>query len=146
MMKQTTILLLLTVIAITARPQAVQKKPVQKAVRVKVFRDTVYDFAVDSLHHNMGRVNIHYRRLTKTFKYLGETPGLIREAWTGDPYFICEYPREPLMPGREYQFTVCFAFGGGGGRFQKQMGFVLQDEKIIAFTFTGEVMPEGQFK
>jgi hypothetical protein len=142
-MKKAVILLLPAVIAIAARPQAVQKKAVQKKAAAAAFSDTVYDFAFDSLRHNMGYVNPGHSRLEKKFKYLGHAPAGILRAWTGDPHFICEFPNTPLLPGREYSFTVCFSFSGRGP-FYRQMGFVLRDESIITLTFCGEVQALGR--
>jgi hypothetical protein len=78
--------------------------------------------------------------LVKHFKYIGKTPILIAKAWTGDPHYICKYPKEMLMPGMTYDFTVCFWFANKQGRLNKVMGFELTNGKRISLIFTGTII------
>jgi hypothetical protein len=108
-----------------------------------VFADTLLNFVTDSFRHNLGKVPPdNFQRLRKPFKVTGAAPVIIERAWTGDPHYICEYPKEPLYPDKVYWMTVCFAQQGRRGPFKKHMGFTLSDGQTITFVFTGEVVPE----
>jgi hypothetical protein len=103
------------------------------------FKDTVFNFAFDSIAHNLGNIapKNENNRLVKYFKYIGTEPIVITRAWTGDPHFICEYPREPLIPNKIYSFTVCFWHLDRLGKMTKVMGFDLSDGNRVSFMFTG---------
>lgn len=107
------------------------------------FKDTIFNFAFDSIAHNLGNIvpTNENNHLVKYFKYIGTEPILITRAWTGDPHFICEYPREPLIPNKIYSFTICFWHEGRQGKMVKVMGFDLSDSNRILFTFTGTYLP-----
>lgn len=107
-----------------------------------VFADTLLNFVTDSFRHNLGKIQPVNTRLRKPFKVTGSSPVIIERAWTGDPHFICEYPKEPLFSGKVYWMTVCFAQQSRRGPFNKAMGFTLSDGQTITFVFTGEVVPE----
>lgn len=66
------------------------------------FRDTIFNIAVDSISNNLGQIvpTNDNNRLVKFFKYIGAEPIFITRAWTGDPHFICEYPKEQLLPNK----------------------------------------------
>lgn len=107
-----------------------------------VFRDTCGPFVTDSLTHNMGTVGWGCPvYLCKYFKYIGRESCTITQSWTGDPHFICEYPKEPLIRGKVYGFKVCFCFTSKIGPFDKDMGFTLSTYENIRFKFKGNVNP-----
>ena len=103
------------------------------------FRDTIYDFAFDSLTCNMVNMPQRHMIITKKFKYLGHDEIEIIRAWTGDPHFICDYPKEPLKKGKIYTFNICFHFKDRKVPFNKEMGFDLSNKRRIDFTFFGNV-------
>lgn len=105
--------------------------------QLHVFKDTIFDFAFDSLNCQMLDMSPKNTRLAKTFKYLGNDTVFIRRAWTNDPHFICKFPNEPLQKGKIYTFDVCFAFEGREGPFNKAMGFELSNDKVITMRFFG---------
>ena len=105
-----------------------------------VFKDNIFTIVTDSLSHNLGDIPPINNKLVKFFKYIGEKPAYITRAWTGDPHFICEYPKEPLIKGKIYSFTVCFSNQGRVGSFNKVMGFNLSSGERIPFTFKGNVV------
>jgi len=107
------------------------------------FKDTVFNFAFDSIAHNLGNIvpTNENNRLVKYFKYIGKEPIVITRAWTGDPHFICEYPQEPLIPNKIYSFTICFWHQDRQGKMAKVMGFDLSDGNRISFMFTGTYLP-----
>lgn len=76
--------------------------------KLNEFRDTIYDFAFDSLTCNMVNMPQRQMTITKKFKYLGNDGIGIIHAWTGDPFFICDYPKETLKKGKIYTFNICF--------------------------------------
>ena len=107
------------------------------------FKDTVFNFAFDSISHNLGDIVPTYEnnRLVKYFKYIGTEPIVINRAWTGDPHYICIYPEEPLIPNKIYSFTICFYHQNRLGKMTKTMGFDLSDGTQIYLTFTGTNLP-----
>lgn len=108
-----------------------------------IFRDTVFNIAVDSLSHNLGKIvptNDH-NRLVKYFKYVGKDSIYISRAWTNDPHYICEYPKDVLIPNQIYTFTVCFWHHNRQGAISKIMGFDLSDKNRITFMFKGTYLP-----
>ena len=107
------------------------------------FKDTVFNFAFDSISHNLGNiVPINKNnRLVKYFKYIGTEPIVLTSPWTGDPHFICEYPREPLIPNKIYSLTICFWHQDRQGKMTKEMGFNLSGGNLIIFKFTGTYLP-----
>ena len=107
--------------------------------KLNEFRDTIYDFAFDSLTCNMVNMPERQMTVTKKFKYLGHDEIRIDGAWTGDPFFICDYPKEFLKKGKIYTFNICFYFKNRKGPFKREMGFDLSNKKRISFTFRGNV-------
>ena len=107
------------------------------------FKDTVFNFAFDSISHNLGDIvpTNENNRLVKYFKYIGTEPIVITRPWTDDPHFICEYPREPLIPNKIYSLTICFWHQDRQGKMTKVMGFNLSDGNRISFKFTGTYLP-----
>jgi hypothetical protein len=108
-----------------------------------VFRDTVFNFAFDSIYHNLGDIPPvnENNYLVKYFKYVGKEPITISRAWTEDPHYICRYPNEALVPGKIYSFTVCFWHKGKQGNMSKVMGFYLPDGNRIMLRFRGAYIP-----
>ena len=109
-----------------------------------VFKDTVFNLAFDSLKHNCGQIIpvADSKYLVKHFKYIGKEPLRITKAWTGDPHFICDYPKEDLIPDKVYSFNVCFSHKGREGIMNKQMGFDLSDGNRVFMRFTGEYVKQ----
>lgn len=110
----------------------------------KVFSDTVLSIVSDSLRHDLGEIPMNNNKLTKYFKYIGKVPSTITRTWTGDPHFICDYPHEPLIPGKIYSLTICFWNEGRTGFFETVMGFDLSNGEHISFQFRGTVLPRDQ--
>ena len=111
-----------------------------------VFRDTVYNLAFDSLKHDFGKIKpeTESKYLLKHFKYIGTKPLSIVKAWTGDPHYICKYPKEELLPNKVYEFTVCFSHKGRLGKMHKQMGFDLSDGNRVFMLFKGEYILQNE--
>lgn len=109
-----------------------------------VFRDTIFNLAFDSLKHNFGEINpeTESKYLVKHFKYKGHKPLRIVKAWTGDPHYICDYPKEDLIPNKVYSFKVCFSHKGREGIMNKQMGFDLSDGNRVFMQFTAEYVKQ----
>ncbi len=107
------------------------------------FKDTVFNFAFDSIAHDLGKIvpSNENNRLVKYFKYIGSEPITITRTRTGDPHFICEYPRETLIPNKIYSFTICFWHQDRQGKMKKVMGFDLSDGNQISLKFTGTYLP-----
>lgn len=79
------------------------------------------------------------------FKYLGESRKIIQKAFTGDPHFISNYPREPLLKDSIYTFRVSFYNRSRPGKMNKTMGFLYTDGTRTFFRFKGNViMPEEE--
>lgn len=118
------------------------EKTIQDTANIS-FRDTIFNIAVDSISHNLGQIvpTNDNNRLVKYFKYIGTEPIFITRAWTGDPHFICEYPKEQLIPNKIYSFTVCFWHQDRQGSMTKIMGFDLSDGNRVSFKFTGTYIP-----
>jgi hypothetical protein len=104
------------------------------------FRDTLGNFVLDSATHNLGQISQskENNKLVKHFKYIGKEPIVITRAWTGDPHYICEYPKEPLVFNQVYSFTVCFWHRYGQDKLNKKMGFRLSDGSTITLLFIGQ--------
>lgn len=98
--------------------------------------------ATDSFHHDMGKVSRDFRYLMKPFRYIGNKTVLITRTWTGDPHFICEFPKTELIKDSTYYLKICFAFEGKQGVFKKDMGFNLTNGESVTFTFSGSVLGE----
>ena len=109
-----------------------------------LFQDTVFNIAFDSLKHNCGQIIpvADSKYLVKYFKYIGKEPLRITKAWTGDPHFICDYPKEDLIPDKVYSFKVCFSHKGREGKMHKQMGFDLSDGNRVFMLFSGEYIKQ----
>lgn len=110
----------------------------QKAERN--YADTLQGIATDSFSHDLGNIPMVNNKLKKTFIYTGADTVFITRTWTGDPHFICEYPKEAIVKGKSYSFTVCFWNEGRPGLFHKTMGFELSNGEMIAFIFKGNVL------
>ena len=89
------------------------------------FRDTIAMMVFDSTTTRMYGWPSKDVRMVKYFKYIGDEPIIIVQAYTGDPHFICDFPREPLIKDHIYSFKICFSFHSRGGPFHKQMGLVI---------------------
>lgn len=108
-----------------------------------VFKDTVNQMVTDSCHHDFGNISqYHPSRLKKYFKYIGTKKINILRAWTGDPHYICSYPKEELIPGKVYCIEICFYFKGRIGAINKKMGLIFSDETRLDFTFKANIFPE----
>lgn len=107
------------------------------------YRDTVDNVATDSFAHNFGRIPILPKELEKPFQYLGDEPVMINKAWTGDPHFICEYPKDSLVPGQHYKFVVCF-YTKRHGKMAKSMGFRFSNGEMVVFRFLADIAPPSQ--
>ena len=107
-----------------------------------ILKDTTFNIVFDSVDNHMGLINpdIGTQVLVKYFKYIG-TDTIFLSPWTGDPHFICGYPKGPLVPHKLYSFKVQFSHRGRKGRLKKQMGFNLSDGNRITLRFTGEYLP-----
>lgn len=106
-----------------------------------VFRDTVFNFLIDSTSHNLGLIDRSQTRVIKHFKYIGTEPVKITRAWTGDPHYICQFPAETLLTNQIYSFTICFWLRDGYGKLSKNMGFDLSDGSRITLYFCGNYPP-----
>lgn len=107
------------------------------------FGDSIFNMVVDSIFNNLGQIvpTNDNNRLVKHFKYIGTVPIFITRVWTEDPHFICEYPKEQLIPHKIYSFTVCFCHQDRQGNMTKIMGFDLSDGNKISFKFKGTYIP-----
>ncbi len=106
----------------------------------RIYADTLQDIATDSFSHDLGNIPMVNNKLTKPFIYTGTDTLFIIRTWTGDPHYICEYPKEAIVKGKTYAFTVCFWNEGRPGLFNKTMGFELSNGKRIVFVFKGQVL------
>lgn len=106
--------------------------------------DTIHQFAIDSLQHDLGKFipATEKDELSKRIKYIGEDTIWIQKAWTGDPHFICDWPKEPLRPNKVYEIKICFFHKGRRGRLSKKMGLLLSNGERITFHFTGRYVME----
>ncbi len=124
---------------------AQQKERLDTDTSLVQFKDTIDVLAFDSATHILPSVTIHQGNfsIVKHFKNIGHHPVFIESTYTTDPHFICNYPQEPIMPGKTYAFKICFTFGSGSAfnyHWRKTMGFVLSDSTRIPLQFEGEVM------
>jgi len=76
-------------------------------------------------------------RMKRYFKFIRKEPLVITRAFTSDPHFICNYPKEPLVPGGIYSYSICFYVKGSRGRMHKVMGFDLSDKSKSYIRITG---------
>ncbi len=106
------------------------------------FKDTLLSMVTDSFVTNLGNRPDTNLKLTKYFKYLGKDAPFIIRAWTGDPHYICEYPKHGLIKDKIYSMKICFAFKHKRGLFSKDMGLVLSNGDRIVFRFKGNIIPE----
>ena len=119
--------------AITSNPDSV------------VFRDTFHGWVADSFVNNMGEVRQEPSTyLIKHFKYIGKDTVWITNAFTNDPHYICQWPKEMLIPGKVYAFKVCFTFQGRPGSFNKVMGFHLSNGISITYRVEGRVLMKNE--
>lgn len=63
----------------------------------------------------------------------------IYRAFTGDPHYIDNYPREVLKAGSIYSYSVRFHFQNRIGPYIKVMGFEFINGEFAFFTFKGNV-------
>jgi hypothetical protein len=134
-MRKSHVLLILCMVGMVAKAQCQKLGGKQKTT---TYKDTIYELAFDSLMHRLGAWSIADTMpyVIKSFKYLGQEPGIIENVWTSDPFFICEYPKEPLLPGHVYEYKICmFEFVG---RFHKTLGFNLTGQRRIMLYLIGE--------
>lgn len=109
------------------------------------FKDTIYHLAIDSTFHRIADIqkpcNFH---IEKKMKNIGDSPILLSHVFTSDPHFICEYPTEPILPGKIYSFKVCFTFSviKGMREWREVMGFVLTTGEVINLKFQGNISSE----
>ena len=109
-----------------------------------VYKDTLGSIVVDSLDHNLGLIpplDHNNTRVVKHFKYIGSDSVFITRTWTSDPHFICQFPKERLIPQVDYTLTICFAHRGRQGIMHKTMGFDLSDGTRIVLQFKGFNQP-----
>jgi hypothetical protein len=132
--------ILITVSVLFASTLGAQTPPAGKAVTLS---DTSFSFVTDSFNHNLGKVRWIDTTITKYFRYIGTDTAIIVQTFTSDPYFICEWPKDKLIPGEVYSFKVCFNFTGKTASFNKAMGFQLANGEKITYTFSGTVIPKG---
>jgi hypothetical protein len=107
-----------------------------------IFHDTLHHIVTDSFSNDLGNIPMVNSQMVKYFKYTGKRPIKIIRTWTGDPHYICDYPKGLLHPRKTYSFTVCFYHFNHPGVFNTDMGFILSDGENITFRFRGYV----QFK
>lgn len=103
------------------------------------FKDSFQFFVTDSFLHDVGVVPDSNSKIIKHFKYIGSEAVIIQRTFTGDPHFIGRWPKEPLIPGKVYSFTVYFYHKHRSGYFKKRMGFILSNNERISFIFKGFV-------
>src|SRR5688572_6079885 len=91
------------------------------------FNDTQFNIVTDSFTHNFGTIPPVNQILSKEFRYVGPDTVYIIRAWTGDPHYVCGYPKEPFFKGKRGNETLsfCFSFHNKIGYFHKVMGIVL---------------------
>jgi len=107
-----------------------------------VLKDTVGDFVFDAIIENLDTVPMRNASMVKYFKYIGSDTVKIERAFTNDPHFICEYPRNIILKKNfVYPFTICFWFQSGKGYFHKNMGFTFSNGQRVEFLFNGYVSP-----
>lgn len=106
-------------------------------------KDTIGNFVFDSLKHNFGEIDPYNypSQIEKHFKYIGDSLLIITRAWTGDPHFICSYPKEPLEKNKIYSFRICFHHRGRQGILNKKMGFNFSDGTRVSMLFKGNYKP-----
>lgn len=108
------------------------------------FPDTVQNLAFESLHFILpgpSRFSTTHARLR--FKYLGDSPALITRVRTSDPHFISDYPHEPLVKDKIYEYTISFTFSNYQRLFRKAMAFEINGNKEIAFEVTGNAVEDS---
>jgi hypothetical protein len=108
------------------------------------FPDTVHNLAFESLHFILpgpSRFSTTHARLR--FKYLGDSPAVITRVRTSDPHFISDYPHEPLVKDKIYEYTISFTFSNYQGLFRKAMSFEINGNKEIAFEVTGNAVEDS---
>jgi hypothetical protein len=106
------------------------------------FKDTLYSIVCDNFVHDLGTIPNRDSLLVKYFKYVGNDrdPVFISRTWTGDPYYISQYPKGILKKGEIYSITINFCFSGRPAKFEKAMGFYLSNGENIKFIFKGNVV------
>ncbi|MFM2269245.1 MAG: hypothetical protein RL757_2686 [Bacteroidota bacterium] len=132
-------LLIFLFLAIESATLGQQKKVDNSRPDTIVFRDTIHFVVADSFAHDFGNVPPINQRLTKYLKYIGHDTIIIVRAWTGDPHFICDYPRTPLTHGTVFPITFCFYFQSRSHLFRKVMGINLSNGNVISFKFQGNI-------
>jgi hypothetical protein len=101
------------------------------------FRDTLNQFAIDSLTHDLGEISPGSFQIIKYFKYLG-TEEIHLNNFNDDPHFITEFNQTTLVKDQVYQFSVIFHFSENLENFQSKMGFELSNGEKLPFMFTGK--------
>jgi hypothetical protein len=108
------------------------------------YRDTLGFIVMDSFLHNFGNippVDHNNTRVVKHFKYIGSDSVFISRTWTSDPHFICQFPKERLIPQVDFTLTICFAHRRRQGIMHKTMGFDLSDGTRFVLQFKGYNQP-----
>ena len=106
-----------------------------------VFKDTVGPFAFDSITNNLGnRIESENIKMVKHFKYIGKDTIFIKKQISGDPHFICDFPKEPIIPQRVYSFSICFWHKNQRGYLNKTMCLDFSNEKSVCFYFKGRYL------
>lgn len=117
-----------------------QKSETQSAIESEFkFRDTVYGIAIDSLNNDLGLITpvdepIYF---LKHFTYTGTNEIWITKTWTSDPHYICDYPKEKLIPNKIYSLKICLSHKSRSGMVNKQLGFYLSDGHMIQLHLKG---------
>lgn len=106
----------------------------------RVYADTLHGIVTDSFSHDLGDIPMVNNKLVKYFNYTGPDTLFILRTWTGDPHYICDHPKGPIVKGKDYSITVCFWNEGRTGLFHQTMGFELSNGKSIVFVFKGRVL------
>jgi hypothetical protein len=137
------LLFLFLLMSIFAPGQNQKASDKQKQSANIIFKDTLFNIAFDSVSHDLGMIKPtnENNKLVKYFKNIGRDTIVIARAWSGDPHYICEYPKEPLLPNRIYSFTVCFWHEGRQGNLNKTMGFDFSNGNKVSLKFSGKYLP-----
>lgn len=97
------------------------------------------EIVFDAKALDLGLLPQQNMRVHVPFLYLGKEPQLIARIWVGDPHYACEYPREPLMPGKQYTLTVCFWLCDRPGPLLRSFTLSLANGENVTGLFRGLV-------
>ena len=103
-----------------------------------VFKDTfqidlndenpIYELEMDTLDNRENRRVKFCFTVAPTDSIL-----FIERAFTSDPHYICDWPKEALQSGVVYEFSVCYVRKIGPDR--KTMGFIMSNGTRVSFRF-----------